>query len=68
MHFIQLHRPQVPVRASRPRASSQVVGHTEPEVQENLQQFLKRMLLNWNALAPVTMFKVKYYEKTKYLC
>jgi hypothetical protein len=30
----------------------------EPEVQENLRQFLKRMLLNWDALAPVTMFKV----------
>ena len=36
----------------------QALGHTEPEVQENLQQFLKRMLLNWDALAPVTMFKV----------
>jgi hypothetical protein len=29
--------------------------------------FLKRMLLNWNALAPVTIFKVKYDEETKYL-
>ena len=45
--------------------SPQSLGHTEPEVQENLQQFLKRMLLNWDALAPVTMFKVNY-EKTKY--
>ena len=61
---------------TRPRSSSspgplgharspQSLGHTEPEVQENLQQFLKRMLLNWDALAPVTMFKVNY-EKTKY--
>ena len=45
--------------------SPQSLGHTDPEVQENLQQFLKRMLLNWDALAPVTMFKVNY-EKRKY--
>jgi hypothetical protein len=28
----------------------------------------KRMLLNWDALAPVTIFTDKYYEETKYLC
>ena len=49
--------------------ASQVLGYTEnPEVQENLQQFLKRMFLNWDASTPVTIFKDKYYEETKYLC
>jgi hypothetical protein len=28
----------------------------------------KRMLLNWDALAPVTIFTDKYYEETKYSC
>jgi hypothetical protein len=41
---------------------------TEPEVQENLQQFLKRMVLNLDAFASVAIFTVKYYEETKYLC
>ena len=25
-------------------------------------------LLNWDPLAPVTIFTEKYYEETKYLC
>jgi hypothetical protein len=58
--MLQTTRVKIPGR-DHPRFRAlppQALAHTEQEVQENMQQFLKRMLLNWDAFAPVTMFKV----------